>query len=398
MVKKSRSSPHVFVPPAPSAGRAPSLSTLLAEARSRHRSGRLPEAEQLYREVLRQDPRQAGALHFLGVLALQMGHPGPAAELMAQAVAIDPRDADAHANLGLALHAVGRAAEALASLERAASLAPASAEVAGNRGIVLSALGRDAEALIALDEAAARQPANPEWHFARGNALLALRRPEEAVQACDACLQLWPEHLDAGIQRGNAHRLLRKFPQALADFDAVLARAPNLAGVASNRADVLMDMKRYAQAAQGYAQVLALEPSYPYALGKRLHARAMACDWRDWHADVALVEAGVQAGQRVIEPFAFSAIAHSPARLLDCARLFALDQFPPQAPRVAPTHRHAGHAKIRLGYLGGEFRNQATAHLAVELFELHDRTRFELIAFDNGWDDGSELRRRIVAA
>jgi len=33
-----------------------------------------------------------------------------------------------------------------------------------------------------------------------------------------------------------------------------------------------------------------------------------------------------------------------------------------------------------------------------ELFELHDHNRFELIAFDNGWDDGSAIRRRIERA
>ena len=32
------------------------------------------------------------------------------------------------------------------------------------------------------------------------------------------------------------------------------------------------------------------------------------------------------------------------------------------------------------------------------LFELHDKNAFELFAFDNGWDDGSEIRARINKA
>lgn len=54
--------------------------------------------------------------------------------------------------------------------------------------------------------------------------------------------------------------------------------------------------------------------------------------------------------------------------------------------------------RIRVGYLSGEFRQQATAVLITELFELHDKSRFELFAFDNGWDDASELRGRIKRA
>jgi len=48
-----------------------------------------------------------------------------------------------------------------------------------------------------------------------------------------------------------------------------------------------------------------------------------------------------------------------------------------------------------VGYLCGEFRDQATAVLLTEVLELHDRGRFEVVCFDNGWDDGSAVRRRI---
>jgi protein O-GlcNAc transferase len=54
--------------------------------------------------------------------------------------------------------------------------------------------------------------------------------------------------------------------------------------------------------------------------------------------------------------------------------------------------------KIRVGYLSGEFRDQATSHLLVGVFENHDHRKFDIYAFDNGWDDGSEIRQRINAS
>jgi protein O-GlcNAc transferase len=54
--------------------------------------------------------------------------------------------------------------------------------------------------------------------------------------------------------------------------------------------------------------------------------------------------------------------------------------------------------RIRIGYVCGEFRAQATMYLAAGLFEQHDRSRFEIIAFDNGRDDGSKMRARVTAA
>jgi predicted O-linked N-acetylglucosamine transferase (SPINDLY family) len=56
------------------------------------------------------------------------------------------------------------------------------------------------------------------------------------------------------------------------------------------------------------------------------------------------------------------------------------------------------HEKIRLGYVSGEFREQATGFLTADLFECHDRGAFELHAFSTGMDDGSAMRARIKAA
>src|SRR5205807_10489122 len=57
-----------------------------------------------------------------------------------------------------------------------------------------------------------------------------------------------------------------------------------------------------------------------------------------------------------------------------------------------------GGARIRLGYLSGDFHQHATAQLMAELFERHDRDRFEVLAFSYGLDDNSPMRARLVSA
>src|SRR6185312_3427444 len=54
--------------------------------------------------------------------------------------------------------------------------------------------------------------------------------------------------------------------------------------------------------------------------------------------------------------------------------------------------------KIRLGYLSGEFCDQATAILMAGLYERHDRSRFEVIAVDNGGADASAMTARLRQA
>jgi predicted O-linked N-acetylglucosamine transferase (SPINDLY family) len=54
--------------------------------------------------------------------------------------------------------------------------------------------------------------------------------------------------------------------------------------------------------------------------------------------------------------------------------------------------------RIRVAYISADFRMHATSYLVTELFELHDRSRFEVVGISLGPDDGSDMRARVVAA
>jgi predicted O-linked N-acetylglucosamine transferase (SPINDLY family) len=139
-----------------------------------------------------------------------------------------------------------------------------------------------------------------------------------------------------------------------------------------------------------------LVPEIPYLRGNLLHARMTAGDWRDFENDKQALDEAVRAGKHAVEPFAYQALSDSPQDLQACARLFAGRNFPPAAPIYKVTQRK--HGPIRVGYVCGEFRQQATMILAAGLFEAHDRERFEILAFDNGHSDDSAMRRRLEAA
>src|SRR5262249_54022178 len=51
-----------------------------------------------------------------------------------------------------------------------------------------------------------------------------------------------------------------------------------------------------------------------------------------------------------------------------------------------------------IAYLSADFQKHATAYLMAELFELHDRSRFEVIGISFGSDDSSDMRARLVTA
>jgi len=99
-----------------------------------------------------------------------------------------------------------------------------------------------------------------------------------------------------------------------------------------------------------------------------------------------------------VPPFFLLAIEASPAEQLTCARRWVEPFARAVPPLPARSFRERQGERIRLGYLSADFHQHATAHLAAELFERHDRTRFEVFAYSYGPDDGSLMRRRLERA
>jgi predicted O-linked N-acetylglucosamine transferase (SPINDLY family) len=90
-------------------------------------------------------------------------------------------------------------------------------------------------------------------------------------------------------------------------------------------------------------------------------------------------------------------LVDDPAEQLKVARHYALHVT--TKVRMLPRVRARDHGRrLRLGYLSADFHTHATSQLLVQVLEQHDRQRFEVFALSTGPDDGSPLRRRVVAA
>ena len=134
------------------------LGAKLQQALALHQQGKLADAEQGYREVLRQQPQQFDALYLLGVIALQTRRPEPASELFGKAIALRPEFVEAYNNRGAALADLGRLEDALADYDKAIALQADHSGAHNNRGAAMARLGRFAEALSSYDRAIALRP------------------------------------------------------------------------------------------------------------------------------------------------------------------------------------------------------------------------------------------------
>ena len=139
-----------------------SIQQALDFAIQHHEAGDLPKAEGIYHQILQAYPNQPIALHFLGLIAHQLGKNDIALDLMSKALAIKPDYANAHSNLGNTLFELGRLDEAVTSYNKAITINPDHAEAYYSLGNALHDLGKIDEAVASYRTSLAIVPDNAE--------------------------------------------------------------------------------------------------------------------------------------------------------------------------------------------------------------------------------------------
>ena len=120
---------------------------LLQEASQLHQAGRLPEAEQMCRRVLRDRPSHAEANFILGIILESQGRMADAEAAFRRVVVVAPDSVPGQNNLGNILVAQGKLDEAEACFRRALALKPDMADALKNLGLVLVEKGLHVESI-----------------------------------------------------------------------------------------------------------------------------------------------------------------------------------------------------------------------------------------------------------
>jgi tetratricopeptide (TPR) repeat protein len=239
---------------------SPDQQQALDRAIRHHRSGELREAEKIYRGLLNEHPDQADALHFLGVIRLQVGQFEEAISLIQQAVDVRPDYIDAIVNLGNGLQALGRFDAAAVQFERVLSLGSPTALVLANLGGALAELGRLPEAIMRFEAALKLQPELTETRRSLADALLKVGRANDALREITNAVSNSQPSIALQVSMGNILFEAGRIEDAIRCFNYILKAQPDLVPVRGNLARVLRKTGKTEAAIEQYDKVLKQDP------------------------------------------------------------------------------------------------------------------------------------------
>ncbi|SEO60229.1 Predicted O-linked N-acetylglucosamine transferase, SPINDLY family [Duganella sp. CF517] len=237
-----------------------------------------------------------------------------------------------------------------------------------NLAVVLSNSGDDAGAEAVLRQAIAHNANFVEARLNLGTLLERVGRPEEA-------LAMWNS--------------------ILTDVEPDIKTNPTLHVQTLNNLGRLLEIrKRYPEAEKMLALSLGIDPQQANVMTHWVHLRQKQCEWPVYsgleHISVSTMIDGTSA-------LAMLSASDDPAQQLAAARRFVNEKVNAAVAPLTGAHGY-GHSRLRIGYLSSDFCSHAVSILTAELYELHDRSKFEVYAFSWSREDGSPIRARVVKA
>jgi predicted O-linked N-acetylglucosamine transferase (SPINDLY family) len=230
-----------------------------------------------------------------------------------------------------------------------------------NLGAELSRAGATADAMLAYRSAPALKP---DFHPAAINLGLLL---EQSGQQ-EAALHTWGQAIQPDAAR---------------------------TALINQRARLLEQTGRLEQAEHALRTSLLTDPAQPDAVQHWLHIRQKMCEWpvlTDMIPGLTRHDLLMQCG-----PLAALALTDRVAEQHAICANWLRRKTAPSPERLSPARGYR-HKRIRLGYMSSDFCRHAMSYLIAELFERHDRDRFEVFGYCTSLNDGSEIRHRIIGA
>ena len=245
-------------------------------------------------------------------------------------------------------------------------------------------------------EALRLQPDLVFAHIRLGQILFGLGQLAQAAESFTHALRLTPEEPDALHGRGNVLQHLGRYDDAIDAYTRSIASHPENTITLLNLGQALQSRVRLDEAIACFMEAARLDPDLATGWLYLASAKMYAADWTDLDRCERKVLDAIDSDLSNSTLFIFLMVNSNASQQLIAAQKWVNSHFAAVVP-LPGQPRQAGD-RIRVGYLSTDFRQHATAFLTTGMFENHDRSKFEIVAYSIGPDDGSQDRHRLEAA
>jgi len=421
-------------------------------------SGQLDNAQAIFLELLKSDPKNSAVLYSLGAIESAKKNFATAHEYIKKLLALSPKFALGHLAMSIIEFNTGRYPESVTSAKKAISLdskleaakshlntvevvlktqaengPETSPEITalttkgialqnsgdnlGAREAMLSALELDSKNFVALytlgiisialgqnDEAVHYFSNSIEFHpkiaqgyHAKGKLLTDLGRYNEALECYKEGAKVDPLHSGIYINIAALLQFLNRHKEALTTLHEASELIPNHVMLLEGQGILLTQFKEFKLAANMFQRILEVDPDSPKANSQLMLCRTHDCEWDDYEEIKSRIEKGLQDGTRICAPLTFMGMSGDVEMVRKATQGYVNEKFNFNNTPIWKGEQYK-HPKKRVAFISSDFRIHPVGYLFISMLEKANKAEFELIGISIGINDQSELWKRYRCA
>ncbi len=270
--------------------------------------------------------------------------------------------------------------EAKKIIEKIIKINSSKYEIYNFYGVILVKLEQFEEALKKFNQAIKINSNDYEAYNNIGNVYLRLNRLDEALISYNKAIEIKSDYGDAYYNRGNVLEKQRKLDDAINSYDKAIKINPNKADAFNNRGNILLETKKLDASYLSYLEAYKIAPEKFFLSEQLIHLKSHLCDWKSIENDKIILKKKILKKNIPTLPFVVTTLFDSSSLQkisaeINVKNLYSNNNF------LNPIIKKNNNTKIRIGYYSADFRKHATSYLLARLFELHDKSKFEIFIF-----------------
>jgi tetratricopeptide (TPR) repeat protein len=225
---------------------------------------------------------------------------------------------------------------------------------------------------------------------------LKLKNLTAALVSFDNSIIINNNYSEAYNNLGFVYDKLNESNLSLINYNAAIRINPSYIEALYNRGNLYLKLKEYDLAIIDFESAITIDKNYEDLLASYIAAKMQVCDWTNYEID--LKDLNILLDKKIVTaPFHVLSLFDDPKLHYSVAKAYYESEIPIDD-SLGDLNYPIVNSKIRIGYFSADFHNHATSFLMVNIFELHDRSKFEFYAFSFGPNLNDEMRFRLSNA
>lgn len=374
------------------------MNTNIQNAIALFQSGQLDKAQEICTEIRKQDPQNLISLNLLGIILFQKKEFKESIKIIEESIKLNPNQAETYNNLGIAYSQVKNFDKAIKAYTNSIKINPKFLDALNNLGITYKEIKKKNEAIECWNKVIAIDKNNAKAYNNIGSILFETEKYEKSIDYFNKAIILDKKFYQAYFNRGNAYQKINSFKQSINDYNESIKLNSHYAEAYIARGFSYRSLNMLDETFRDWTDGYKIDNKYQNFIGRIFYMKKKLCNWKNYENDYLFFKKNISNISKLISPFNSLSTFNSAELQKNIATNYVKENFKNynlEKKNFSFTNKKVS-KKIKVGYYSSDFKNHAMSFLLAEMFETHNKDKFEIIGFSLIKQNNDKMNERII--